>query len=810
MDRYVCIHGHFYQPPRENPWLEDVEIEDSAYPYHDWNQRITAECYEPNTASRILDRDGWIEKIVNNYSRISFDFGPTLLSWMEKKAPDVYRSILEADKESIKLFSGHGSAMAQAYNHMIMPLANSRDKKTQVIWGIKDFQHRFGRKPEGMWLPETAVDNETLEILAQQGIRFTVLAYYQAHRVRKTGSASWREVEDGCIDILMPYKIYLPESGSDLNVFFYNGEVSRAVAFERLLSNGERFASRLTGAFGPEKSGPALVNIATDGETYGHHHRHGDMALAYALHYIELNRLARVTNYSQFLELLPPSSEVEIKERTAWSCAHGVGRWISDCGCNTGLHPGWSQSWRAHIRAALDWLRDNISPLYRELAGKYFRDPWEARDKYIEVILDRSVENVDRWLAKNTISPPGPEDSVTILKLMEMQRHAMLMYTSCGWFFDDISGIETIQILKYAGRVVQLAGDLFDKNLEQPFLAMLEKAKSNDILYKDAANIYRKHVMPAMVDLTKVGAHYAICLLYETYDDHSGTYCYDVKREDSRSRLAGAAKILVGRAKVISQITRESATINFGVVNMGNHIVNCGVKEYTGEEDYKRVSEDLIGAFDRGDYPGVVRALDRYFGGANYSIKGLFRDKQRLIIKTILERTLAQATGEYQRIYDRSVVLMRFLRDMDIPQPRALSTAAEYVINTRLRKALSSPEINIEHIKELLGEASMSGVSLDGAGLRYVLERTIGNIGKMLYENPSDIGLAAKLNEVMLLVRELPFEVDLWKIQNIYYQLLQTVYGEYLSKARAGNRLYSEWIGIIDSLGNRLKIRRGK
>jgi alpha-amylase/alpha-mannosidase (GH57 family) len=338
MERYVCIHGHFYQPPRENPWLEAIELQDSAYPYHDWNERITAECYGPNAVSRILDSQDRIVRIVNNYARISFNFGPTLLSWMERKAPEVYRAVLDADVESRARYGGHGSALAQGYNHIILPLASLRDKRTQVAWGVADFVHRFGRRPEGMWLPETAVDVESLELLAEHGIEFTVLAPRQARGVRKVGDTAWTDVSGSRVDPSMAYRIPLP-SGRSIAAFFYDGPISQGVAFEGLLHRGEQLAHRLLGAFAPARKHAQLAHIATDGETYGHHHRRGEMALAYALHYIETNKLATLTNYGQFLEKFPPTYEATVFDNSSWSCVHGVERWRSDCGCSTKNKP---------------------------------------------------------------------------------------------------------------------------------------------------------------------------------------------------------------------------------------------------------------------------------------------------------------------------------------------------------------------------------------------------------------------------------------------------------------------------------------
>ena len=366
-DRNVCIHGHFYQPPRENPWLEAIEIQDSAHPYHDWNERINTECYAPNAASRIVDGERRIMSIISNYARMSFNFGPTLLSWIEMYAPGVYQAILEADRQSIEWRSGHGSALAQVYNHIIMPLADTRDKRTQVLWGIRDFISRFKRFPEGMWLSEAAVDLETLDILAEQGILFTILAPNQAEGVRKLGAGKWKEVSGGRIDPSRAYLCKLP-SGRDISIFFYDGPISQAVAFEKILFRGENFISRLMSGFSDERNWPQILNIATDGETYGHHHKFGDMALTYALDHIEKYGKEGLTNYGEYLEKYPPTHEVQIFENSSWSCIHGIERWRSNCGCNSGGRPEWDQAWRGPLRDALDWLREQLASRFEHLA----------------------------------------------------------------------------------------------------------------------------------------------------------------------------------------------------------------------------------------------------------------------------------------------------------------------------------------------------------------------------------------------------------------------------------------------------------
>jgi alpha-amylase/alpha-mannosidase (GH57 family) len=357
--RFVCIHGHFYQPPRENAWLEAIEVQDSAAPYHDWNVRINHECYAANGSSRILNTQNKIVRIVNNYSRISFNFGPTLLAWMEKSAPLSYQKILDADRISMARFGGHGSAIAQVYNHIIFPLASTQDRITQIRWGIADFEHRFGRKPEGMWLSETAVDLESLDLLARHGILFTILAPHQCARVRAIAKKkdprlpTWHETPDATVDPTQPYLVNTSD-GHSITVFFYDGPTSRAIAFEGLLNNGGDMTKRLLQGFRDNGEAAQLVHVATDGESYGHHHRHGDMALAFALQSIEQDSEVRLTNYGEFLEKFPPTSEAEIHEDSSWSCSHGIKRWRADCGCNTGQRPDWNQKWRGPLRDALD------------------------------------------------------------------------------------------------------------------------------------------------------------------------------------------------------------------------------------------------------------------------------------------------------------------------------------------------------------------------------------------------------------------------------------------------------------------------
>lgn len=806
MERYVCIHAHFYQPPRENPWLEEVELQDSAYPYHDWNERITAECYASNAASRVMDGNGRIVNIVNNYAKISFNFGPTLLSWMQDKEPTVYQAILEADRESREHFSGHGSAIAQAYNHMILPLANSRDKVTQVLWGVRDFEHRFGREPEGMWLPETAVDLESLDIMAKEGIRYAILEPHQAHRVRKKGSREWQDVTGGSIDPKVPYLLKLP-SGRAISVFFYDGPVSRAVAFEGLLNNGEVFAKRILGALSDSDEGRyQLVHIATDGESYGHHHAHGEMALSYAIHHIESNGLARITNYGEFLEKHPPDHEVKIYEYTSWSCSHGVERWRSNCGCNSGGRPGWNQEWRRPLREALDWLREKLASEYEERGRSLLRDPWSARDEYIEVILDRSPESREQFFRKHAIRELSAEEKTTALKLLELQRYAMMMYTSCGWFFDELSGIETTQVLQYAGRAVQLAGELWKDGVEDRFLYLLEFAKSNLPEHRDGRNVFEKFVKPAMVDLHKVVAHYAVSSLFENYGDKMEIFCYQVEREDYRLLPAGKKRLALGRVKVTSKITRESADVTFGVLHFGDHNVSGGIRAYQGEEAYESMAAEMSQIFAGADFPEIIRAVDRNFDVGVYSLKLLFRDEQRRILDMILAATMADIDAVYRQLYMQNAPLMLFLSDIGYPASKSFHVAAELALNGELKRAFQAEPLDIDAIRGTLYEAEAAKVTLDGAGLGYTLLKTIERMMFSFRENPDDIVLLGQIDAAVEMGNSLPFELTFWKTQNLYWEMLEAVFTRYRSRAAMRDEGAGEWVRLFSSLGANLSV----
>lgn len=809
MNRYICIHGHFYQPPRENPWLEEVELQDSAHPYHDWNDRITAECYGPNSASRILDADKMVVDIVNNYSRISFNIGPTLLSWMERRARDPYRAILWADAEGQRRFSGHGPALAQVYNHMIMPLANIRDKRTQVVWGVADFKHRFGRFPEGMWLPETAVDLETLGVLAENGVAFAILAPHQARRTRRMDGRRWREVTGGRIDPKTPYTCHLP-SGKAITLFFYDGPIARHVAFAGLLSSGEAFANRLADAFddGDGEADSQIVNIATDGETYGHHHRFGDMALAYCLRHIDSNNLAAITVYGEFLEKHPPTHEVEIIENSSWSCVHGIERWRSDCGCNSGS-PGWRQQWRAPLREALDWLRDSLAPVYERELGKYFGDPWKARDEYIEVVLDREPDRVDGFLSRQAARQLSRDEVVTVLRLLEMQRHSMLMYTSCGWFFDEISGIEATQVLQYAARAIQLARSAGGVELEPDFLGLLEKAPSNIPEHENGARIYNKLVKPAMVDLMRVAAHYAVLSLFKDYDEVTQVNCYTAHREEYMQRKAGEQKLAVGRARFRSNITRDARVITFAVLHLGDHNLMGGVREFGGGDAFLRMQQEIEEAFAKSEIAGTIRTIDTHFETHNYSLWHLFRDEQRIVFNRILESRMRDLEASFKRVYEHNYPIMLILRDLSIPLPKPFALSAEMTIAASLRRLLEAEKPDLMRLEQLVEEIARWKVETDWNSLSFAATSKLEGLLEALGNTPEDVALLETTEGLVRILRPSPLDLALTKAQPLYLSIARRFLPQVKEKAVSGDGDAGRWVEHFETLGRHLGVRTG-
>jgi hypothetical protein len=653
-----------------------------------------------------------------------------------------------------------------------------------------------------MWLPETAVDIASLEALAAEGIAFTILEPHQALRWRKIGEDAWEE-QAGAIDPRMPYRCNLP-SGRSIDLFFYDGPISRAVAFERLLARGENLAHRLLGAFGEDRTHPQLVNIATDGETYGHHHRHGDMALAYAIDYINEQKLSRITNYSQFLADVPPTHEVEIVERTAWSCSHDLGRWERDCGCNGGADAGWNQQWRTPLRDALDWLRDECIGIFASRGAAVLHDPWAARDAYIDVVLDRSDDQVQRFLAAHA---SGGGNGVTALELLEMQRNAMLMYTSCGWFFNDISGIETVQVLHYAARAIQLAEKVSGQSLELEFLQRIASARSNLPLRGDARQIYELEVKPTRLDLRRVAAHYAAASLFDNFAHDDRVYCYRVQQNDFESFRAGRARMAIGSITVTSLITREEASFEFAVIHLGETELTGGVRPAGVGGHYEAMKRDLSEDIRVNGISSVIRVLDEYFMEPLLSIRNLFRDEQRRILNLLCDTTLSEAESAFRQLHERYDPLMRFHAALGVPLPKVLRTAAEFDVNMQLRRMAAADELPLGDLESRLRESRDERVTLDETtlmSLTAAIERAAGDFAR----NSDDLERLERWESLVAIVRDAGVDVDLRRPQNDYYRLKKAVRPVIAANAGNGSTAANRWLQHFDALGEKLSISR--
>jgi len=689
---------------------------------------------------------------------------------------------------------------------MIMPLANRQDKYTQVLWGIEDFKKRFGRYPEGIWLPETACDTETLEVLAEFGIKFTILAPRQAKRARKIKSgARWFDVSDGKIDPSTAYLCRLP-SGKTISIFFYDGPISQDLAFGGLLVNGETFAQRLVSAFNESRQWNQIVHIATDGETYGHHQKFGDMALAYCLHLIESQSLANITNYAEYLAKNPPTHQVEIFDNSSWSCIHGIERWRENCGCNTGRFSGALQAWRKPLREGMDWLRDFLIPLYEERARNYLKDPWNARNEYIHVILDRNKDNVEQFFRENALRELSFEEKKDVLKLLEIQRNAMLMYTSCGWFFDEISGLETTQVMRYAARVIQLAEEIFDVSVEKEYLQFLEKAPSNIPEFENGAKVYEMFVKPSMLDLLRVGAHYSISSLFKEYPQSTQILCYQAENEFYEKTEAGKLKLVVGKTKIKSEITWDEDLFSFAVLHLGDHNVNGGIRKFIGDESFSSMHREIRESFDKGDIPEVIRLMDRHFETNNYSLWHLFKDEQRKILHQVVSPVFESVEMSFRKIYEDNYSLMNFFRSLQIPLPKPLAVTAEYVINKDLKRIFEN-ELDIEKLESLIKELKKWSIEIDKAIITFVSTSWLNSFLEKIKQQPEEISYIEKVEKILSLLKSLNIEPDIWKLQKEILFIGKNISSLMKERALKGDDFANRWIEVFQALCNYLKVK---
>lgn len=784
---YVTIHGHFYQPPRENPYLDTIERQPSAHPFHDWNQRIHFECYRPNAFARIVNDQNEAVKIVNNFEYISFNIGPTLMSWLQKYDLEVYQRILEADQKSAARLNGHGNAIAQVYNHIILPLANERDKYTQIRWGKADFRHRFGRDAEGMWLAETAVDYATVEALVNEGIKFIILAPSQAERCRpipteENPDPEWHEVGGGQIDPTRPYRCYLLD-GRYLDIFFYDGPISKEMGFNDVLHSADFFMGRLGQAIKGDHRPSQLISVATDGETFGHHKMGTEKCITYCCTTAFPEKGWTVTNYAHYLSINPPSWEVVLKPVTAWSCTHGVGRWQDDCGC--GGSEGWQQKWRRPLRDSLNWLRDQLIPVYEEIGKQYFREPWLARDEYIQVILDRSREKVEEFLTRHQVRQLSPAEQIDALRLLEMQRHSLLMFTSCGWFFEEISRPEGTQILRYAARAMELAAEISGIQLEPEFKRRLAEAPSNLDKYQDGADVYEKLVISSQISLAQVAAHYAISSLFNTYPQQDRLYCYDSQQLDYQKQQLGSLTLAVGQLRLTSEITWESSHFVFAVLHLGGWDFHCCIKPFVGRSEYSKIKEEIFSIFNQAKVIQTVLRMSQLFGNQSFSLQHLFAEERYRIMQQLTATTKKRLDQLYTQVYrDNYGILLAFQRD-ELPVPQELQVAAEVALSHRCLKGVTSLEQSAENPPEMLtyiadleaiaSEVNNLNCQLQVPEAKTILERLILRfLWQLLHDSEpenleADIHLLIKLIEVG---EQLHLELWLDKAQELYYNYL--------------------------------------
>jgi alpha-amylase/alpha-mannosidase (GH57 family) len=821
---FVVVHGHFYQPPRENPWIEEIELEESAYPFPNWNARITRECYTPNTCARIRDDRLRVLDIINNFQYINFNIGPTLISWLAANAPVTYERILAADRESHARL-GFGNAIAQAYNHVILPLANARDRETEILWGLRDFSYRFQRQADAMWLPETAVNMEVLRDLVDHGMSYVILSPWQARQIRPLQGGPWVEV-NGDIDTTRPYRCFVEAekrssvSRRFIDIFFYNGQTAAELSFGELLSDSGRLLDHLGGKLSSDRSRPQLLNVATDGETFGHHKPFAEMGLAYAVSRLCPERDWHVTNYRSYLEVQEPLQEVEISlgpqgEGTAWSCAHGVGRWERDCGCNTGGGPGWNQKWRAPLRQAFDFLNEKLAVIFTREGSRYLRDPWAARNDYIEVILDRSENSREAFFSRHGTKALSAAEQIQILKLLEMERHVLLMYTSCGWFFSDLANLETLQIMKYAARALQLGQQFSREDLEAPFLSILQEARSNRKEMGSGRDLYLNKIRPAVITFPKLVNHFSISLLNDPQRHKAFTiYHYHPELLDYEEKSQAGLDLAVGRVKLTSGITLNNQTLGYATLFLGSYLYRTQVQEGQTEAEFDDMVALLFKALEETP-EDIAITLAEYFGPEYYSVRDMFKREKRDILHTSLQKVQDEVELELLRGFTEAQPLLFTMTEEGFVLPQVFQLAARTALRRRITQILYSWSVGDEKhlpkrdLTEIMTIAQKLHIHLtdDPAGrlLAEILERRL----VALAQNFCSVN-ALLVDNLLSLRAELPLEVDIMEAQNLFFHLMEQHVTKLTPAGRRARKDYKEFAEVLLRLAVKLNFNPGR
>jgi hypothetical protein len=700
------------------------------------------------------------------------------VNWLKTHHPRTFSRVLEADQISQVRTEGHGNAIAQVFNHSILPLCNERDARTQIRWGLRFFEHNFGRPSEGMWLPETACSAAVLGYLIDEGVRFTILDPSQAARISKSGTESWVSVDAGSIDPSVPYRFLHPDgSGRSISLFFYDASIARGIAFEGALSSSQGLIDRFERQ---SKGAGHLVHAATDGESYGHHSPFGERCLAFALSHEAPQRGFNVTNYGRFLELHPPAFDVEIRlgpegEGTSWSCPHGVARWKRDCGCQTGGKSGWNQTWRRPLRDALEWLSEEATRLFTENGHDFFVDPWEARDLYIERLLEPS-RPLGSLLKKVRARRLTPKDQVRAMSLLEIQRFSMLMFTSCGWFFNDLAGIETIQVLKYAGRLFDEVKSIGLPVQERPFLERLAQAESNDRTEGNGAEIYSRYVVPCRVSPPQVAASIALTRLAGVSPDEGDEAGFRFTLSSYTDRKEGRFRVGTGRIRLEAAFTDRAYDFATAAIFIGGADFYGFVRPFPGDEPFARTVERLDAHFVAASMPSIFRFLDREFGPEAYGLEHLATDTRTDLFNRVFSDLLDTLARQYTRIYDDNRRVLEMLRRGGFEMPALLRLAAEFALGRRFEQAVlrndgSLDPADYEEAISLLREAQKNGVTIAREKVRSHFEKMVVHAVNMVVEHPGPHAVERALGTVSI-ATSLGVPVDVDEAQEILYPLI--------------------------------------
>ncbi len=825
--KFVCIHGHFYQPYRKNPWTGQLQLQKQTYPYGDWNEKINAQCYRANAFARILGQKGRIRDIVNNYAGMSFNFGPTLLEWIRENDPKTYEAILSGDRQSLDVFSGHGSAIAQAYNHIIMPLSHQKDKEIQVAWAIHDFEEKFKRRPEGMWLAETAVDHASLEVLADYGIKFTVLSPYQAQKIRKIkDKGPFTDVSGGSVHTRTAYICRLP-SGREISLFFYDRDLSTEVSFGDILKNGHDFTERIKNSFSKNQAQAEIIVIASDGEAYGHHKKFAEMALAYCIEDISKSSRARLTVFGQYLQMHPPEYEAVIFENTAWSCAHNLSRWSDGCAC--GMGQDFQQdcsdtNWRRPLREGIDLLRKGIDTLFYAQAPKYLKDK-DAADAvlfaFIRVINDRRSAHIGSFLEKyiKRDDAKEPEDMKSgLLKLLEMQRQAMLMQSSDGWFFDDITRIEAAQILRHALMALSLAACFEEKGLYGNFLNTLQEAKSNVVKGEDGRTFFHAQALGYRYNASAIAAHFAAYMLMLLQSSGSlriakqvDFYCHEITVEKSEHDTSGGYELLLARISMLSTLTLERSRFCFCCMHengelqdnmeQGAFITIMVSKEQACPEEQNGTDvffETAKKIYKEDDIGALVQYLKEQKIFEVFHLNSLDERLQAGLLDKIIKRKLRKALQGARQSQASINGMVRSCEGLDsFTRVRdSLDMADALLAKAALLKILDKEEIDAADIERMWEIAAQRREEDPGQkselfspghfkGFVFALEKKI----TLFFASAAHRGFAdGSLKEMVMCIRVLDkfgILIDGWQIQNILFHAKETLFKEQKYKEEA-------------------------